>query len=104
MTMQYIVNQKRTEAYNVSPIFTFYVHAETNSIRLISPNSRNLSIGQYDTIDECKAALDIILSDLAKGVNAYVPSKEHMENVIAEYDQKHLNGYHGHKPIRHGGS
>lgn len=102
---QFLLTKNHSEIYNLDHIYNIFIHMDTCSIKATNNQTRGGGlIGRYDTPEECRAALEIIMRGIQSGGVVYVPGDEQVRAALADEGDKHQNGYHGSKPVRRGGS
>lgn len=102
---QFIINKSRTACYNVDRISNLYVQEVTASVNVrgAGGDSGGL-IGKYDSFEDARTALMIIMKMIPNNTLIYAPTNEQVSLERNRPEQMHQNGWHGQKPIRHGGS
>lgn len=104
-----IVNKNRTEAYNTEQITNYYIGSDDTSIKVSAgAATRGGILGKYDTFEETKAAMGIMLSKIGMSNNStgviYMPDDDDVRKQLRITENKASHHIAGKKTKGHGGS
>ena len=102
-----IVSKDRTEAYNSERITNYYIGSDGTSIKVSAGGTtRGGILGKYESFEETKAAMEIMLSKISNSGNRviYMPDDDYVRQKLRITENKACHHIAGKKTKGYGGS
>ena len=101
-----IVSKDYSEAYNLAHITNFYIGSDGTTIKASAGTTRGGILGKYNSFEETKTALKIMLCEINKKDNqvVYMPNDNDVSTVIKRTPEHKHHHISGKKTKGHGGS
>ena len=101
-----IVSKECSEIYNLAHITNFYIGSDGTTIKASAGTTRGGILGKYNSFEETKTALKIMLCRINKKDNevVYMPNDNDVNTVIKSTPECKHHHISGKKTKGHGGS
>lgn len=101
-----IVSKDCGEAYNLAHVTNFYIGSDGTTIKASAGTTRGGILGKYNSFEETKTALKIMLHDINKKDNevVYMPNDNDVSTAIKSIPERKRHHVGGKKTKGHGGS